>query len=370
MAATAAVASSDSVHPDADAIRRLGSPAEADRHAALDHLCERWFARSMRMARGRVRRFYANAAGGQLEDLAEESRAEGWARLVKRVLASPLALDEPVDQTFEAYLRRSLGSGTVDHLRRDGTGSVVVPALKRLQRSLPDPAHGRWLQEMIDRQRAGLRWDDVTELSRSTGIAEGVLAPFIDEQVRPRLAQTHRAPPDSGGDTAPTPGERGDLFDRLMQRVDEIYRARTKGHLVASAMLRVLFTEQAVKGEWTFDHEMLMEELDAMGERWKSCGLPHAPGLPEARRCKRCTNALHQWRSRITEALSEDPKFQEAETVLREEGAFRQVGGRTGHDREASRVSDEEGRDLGSGRRDGETRGDRGTGGKQRKHRR
>src|SRR5689334_17088703 len=246
MAATAAVASPDSVHPDADIIRRLGSPAESDRHTALTELYARWWERSRRMAVGRVLRFVLKAPGPRLDDLAEEGVAQGWARLVKRVLSSPLALTEPVDQTFEAFLRRCIGSAIVDHVRRDQKTSRVIPALKQVQAALPDPAHRQWLQEMIDRRRAGLPWDDVTALSQSTGIAEPVLAHFLDVHVRPRLARTDRGTPHFADDTAGTPVERGDLFDRLMQRVDEIFGAGTKGRVVASAMLRVLFTGPAV----------------------------------------------------------------------------------------------------------------------------
>jgi hypothetical protein len=344
MAATAAVTSPDSIHPDADAIRRLGSPAESDRHAALTLLYTRWSARSLGMARGRVLRFYPKAWGRKLEELADEGMAQGWGRLVKRVLTSPLVLAEPVDQTFEAFLRRCMGSAIVDHLRRDRTGPGVVPALKQVQAALPDPAHRQWLQEMIDRQRAGLMWDHVTELSRSSGIAEDVLARFIDEQVRPALARTNLAAPHFAGDSIATRLERRDLLERLMERVDAIFGARTKGHLVASAMLQVLFTRPAVKGEATLDHEMLMHELEAMGEPWKSdgCTLSHAPGHPEAAQCRSCANALHQWRTRVTRRFREDPVFQEAAAILREESAFREVGGRTRQDDAAFRVSDDE----------------------------
>ena len=63
MAATVAVTSPDSVHPDAEAIRRLAAPAEGDRQTALTELYERWSARSWGMAVGRVRRFYPKALG-------------------------------------------------------------------------------------------------------------------------------------------------------------------------------------------------------------------------------------------------------------------------------------------------------------------
>jgi len=353
MAATAAVASPDSVHPDAKTIRRLGCPAESDRHAALTDLYARWSKRSRGMAVGRVLRFYPKALGGRLDDLTDEGVAQGWARLVKRVLSSPLALAEPIDQTFEAFLRRCIGSAIVDHLRRDRTASRVVPALKQVQAALPDPAQRQWLQEMIDRRRAGLPWDDVTALSHSTGILEPVLARFLDEHVRPRLARTDLGTPHFAGDAAGAPVERGDLFDRLMQRVDEIFGAGTKGHLVASAMLRVLFTGPAVKGESTLDHEMLMHELEAMGQPWKSegCTLRHAPGHPEAAQCRSCANALHQWRTRVTRRFRDDPVFKETASLLREEGAFREVGGRTRQEGTRSGVSD------------GDDRGPRGAGG-------
>jgi hypothetical protein len=344
MAATVTVASPDPAHPDHDAIRRLGSPAETDRHAALTLVYERWEARSRVIARGRVRRFYSKAHGAELEELAEEGWSQGWTRLVKRVLTSPLALSEPVDQTFEAFLRRCIGSAIVDHLRRAGTGSRLVPSLKRLQAALADRAHKQWIQEMIDRQRAGLVWNDVTELSRSTGIGEEVLVRFLAEHVEPAVGRFRLHPPQFPADTVLTRLERRDLLEHLMNRVDGIFGEGTKGHLVASAVLRLMFTRPAVKGKTTLDHEMLMQELEAMGEPWKSdgCRRPHAAGFPGAAQCKSCANALHQWRTRVTRRFRDDPVFQEVARVLLEETAFREVGGSRRQGDELSTVSSEE----------------------------
>lgn len=318
----------DPASSDLDAVRRLGSPAEADRHAALADLYERWHPRSRVMARGRVRRFYAKAWGGELDELAEEGASQGWVRLVKRVLASPLALSEPVDQTFEAFLRRCIGSAIVDHLRGTRTGPRLVQALQQVQAGLTDPAHRQWIQEMIDRRRAGLAWDDTADLSRSTGIAEEVLDRFLVEHVRPVLGRRDLHRPAPVVDTVLARLERRDLLDRLTDRVDVVFREGTKGHRVAIAMLRVLFTRPAVKGESTLDHEMLMGELEAMGEPWKSdgCRRPHPPGFPDAARCKSCANALHQWRTRVTQRLRDDAVFQEAAALMRDDATFREVG--------------------------------------------
>jgi hypothetical protein len=345
--ADAAVVARDPADSDLAAIRRLGSPAEAERHAALAHVYERWEVHSRTMARGRVRRFYQKAWGGELDDLAEEGAAQGWARLANRVLDSPLTLSEPVDKTFESFLRRCIGSAIVDHLRRLRTGPRLVSALQQVQAALADPAHRQWMQEMIDRRRAGLPWDDVVELARTTGIDEPVLERFLDDQVRPALARQVLPPPPAPADTVLTRLERRDLLTRLLDRVDELFGERTKGHHVASAILRVLFTRPAVKGEATLDHEMLMGELEAMGEPWKSdgCRAPHAPGFPDAARCKSCANALHQWRTRVTQRFRNDALFQEAADLLRDDAMFRGIAGRRQGD-EPFAVSSDEGFDT------------------------